>query len=481
MVHVQRNASASTLTCSPPWQLSGLPKQTPVLLALSGGADSRALLHLLAQQAKQDGFPLTVAHINHCIRGEEAERDADFCHRLANEYGLKLAYLREDVPALAAEHGRSLEEEAREVRYAFFAKLMEERSIPLLATAHHADDNLETVLFRLSRGSTLKGACGILPCRPFGKGFVVRPLLNATAEEIRTYCAKNSLEYVTDSTNELLCCARNRIRMEVIPVLEQLFPNPQKRVAQFAKYAKEDEDYLTEQAQRFLSEQPAKGLPMKELQSLPDAILRRVLRMYAKEHLDRELESKHTELLMQWVRTQQGSTERALYDGCLAVVENGSLRMVRGTSHLADLQSAVWQLQLGKTTLPCANIEVFTKKIEKNTKVHKLSTAPYIIIKGASAIIINSLYWRLRKQGDEIYFHGMHRKLRRLYNEKKIPPRIRQQLPLLCDDKGILWAPFVGMRDDVSFDGEDDYMVELLLPQDLWPMTEALTEDNPNN
>ena len=357
---------------------------------------------------------------------------------------------------------------------------MEERSIPLLATAHHADDNLETVLFRLSRGSTLKGACGILPCRPFGKGFVVRPLLNAAAEEIRAYCAQNCLEYVTDSTNELLCCARNRIRKEVIPVLEQLFQNPQKRVAQFARCAREDEDYLTEQAKKFLSEQPTHGLPMKALQPLPNAILRRVLRMYAKECLGKELESKHTELLMHWVRTQQGRTERVLYEGCLAVVENGNLRMVRGIAHTADLQTDVWQLQLGKATLPYANIEIFTKKIEKNTKVHKLSTAPYIIIKGASAIIINSLYWRLRRQGDEIYFHGMHRKLRRLYNEKKIPPRIRQQLPLLCDEKGILWAPFIGMRDGISYDGEEDYLVELLLPQDLRPMTDESTEDSLN-
>ncbi len=479
MIH--RNASAPTLPCIPPWQLSGLSKETPVLLALSGGADSRALLHLLVQLSKRDGFSLTVAHVNHCIRGEEAERDADFCRRLVAEYGLSLSELRADVPALAAAHGRSLEEEAREVRYAFFAELMEENNIPLLATAHHADDNLETVLFRLSRGSTLKGACGILPCRPFGKGFVVRPLLNATAEEIRAYCSAYGLEYVTDSTNEQLCCARNRIRMEVIPVLEQLFPNPQKRVAQFTECAREDEDCLSAQAQSFLSNQPAEGLSMKAHGSLPNANLRRVLRKYAKEHLGKELESKHTELLMQWVQTQPKVAERTLYEGCLAVVENGSLRMVRGAASAEISESTAWQLQLGKQTLSPTNIEVFTKKIEKNTNVHKLSTAPYIIIKGASAIIIKGLYWRLRQKGDEILFRGMHRKLRRLYNEKKIPPRIRQQLPLLCDQKGILWAPFIGIRDGVSFDGGDDYMVELLLPTELCPMTEEPTEDSLNN
>lgn len=467
----ERDAVAPSLTFLPPWRLSGLPKETPVLLALSGGADSRALLHLLALQARQEGFPLTVAHVNHCIRGEEAERDAAFCRRLAASYELPFFELRADVPALSAAHGRGLEEEAREVRYAFFSKLMEERSIPLLATAHHADDNLETVLFRLCRGSTLKGACGILPCRPFANGFVVRPLLNATAAEIRAYCTAQGLEYVTDSTNGQLCCARNRIRAEVVPVLEQLFSEPQKRVAQFANGAREDEEYLSAQAWDFLAAHPTDGLPLPELQALPNAILRRVIKRYASERLGMELESKHVELLMQWVRTPPQKAERTLYGGCVAAVENGYLRLLERAAVVEAPQDAIWPLQLGKQRLSPTNITTFTKKIEKKTKVHKLSTAPYIIIRDASDIIISGLYFRMRRQGDEIFLRGMHRKLRRLYNEQKIPPRIRRQLPLLCDAKGILWAPFIGMRDGASFGGGDDYLVELLLPPELCPVT----------
>ncbi len=468
----ERNASALTLSFVPPWQLAGLPKETPVLLALSGGADSRALLQLLVLQARQDGFPLTVAHVNHGIRGEEAERDADFCRRLVAAEGLPFFEQCADVPALAAAHGRGLEEEAREVRYAFFSKLMEEHHIPLLATAHHADDNLETVLFRLCRGSTLKGACGILPCRPFANGFVVRPLLNATAREIRAYCAAHALEYVTDSTNGQLCCTRNRIRMEVVPVLEQLFSEPQKRVAQFAECAREDEEYLAAQAQAFLTARaPTEDLSVKELQALPNAVLRRVLRLYVRERFGMEPESKHTEFLVQWIRTQPQNATRSLYGGRTAVIENGRLRLLEKTVAADALHGAIWQFRLGKQLLSPTNIAAFTKKIEKNTKVHKLSTAPYIIIRGVSDIIISGWYWRLRQQGDEIFLRGMHRKLRRLYNEKKIPPRIRQQLPLLCDAKGILWAPFIGLRDGAPFDGENDCMVELLLPPELCPAT----------
>lgn len=474
----ERNGTAFALSFVPPWRLSGLPKETPVLLALSGGADSRALLHLLVLQAQQDGFPLTVAHVHHGIRGEEAERDADFCRRLAATHKLSFFEFRADVPALAAAHGRSLEEEAREVRYAFFSKLMEERQIPLLATAHHADDNLETVLFRLCRGSTLKGACGILPCRPFANGFLVRPLLQATAAEIRTYCATLKLEYVTDSTNGQLCCTRNRIRAEVIPVLEQLFAEPQKRVAQFAASAREDEEYLSAQAHSFLWSRPsAEGLPLQELQVLPNALLRRVIKLYVREQLGTEPESKHTELLMQWVRTQPPSAARSLYGGCVATVENGCLRLLKQAPAAEVQTDAVWPLRLGKQRLSPTDVTVFAKKIEKNTKVHKLSTAPYIIIGGISDIIINGLYWRMRRPGDEIFLRGMHRKLRRLYNEKKIPPRIRCRLPLLCDEKGILWAPFVGLRDGASFDGAEDCMVELLLPQELCPVTNGASEN----
>jgi len=110
----------------PPWQQAGVDRESPVLLGLSGGADSRVLLHLLASASLRDGFPLLLAHVNHGIRGEEAIRDREFCKALAAEYGLELVILDADVPALAKENRRSLEEEARAVRYDFFARVMED-------------------------------------------------------------------------------------------------------------------------------------------------------------------------------------------------------------------------------------------------------------------------------------------------------------------------------------------------------------------
>ena len=181
-----------------PHALAGLPSDAALLLAFSGGIDSRVLLDLLSDLQKKNGFRLVLAHVNHGIRGDEALRDRDFCQKMAAEYGYEIRFLDADVPALAEQHGTGLEEEARRVRYDFFADLMKREGIPLLVTAHHADDNLETMLFRLCRGSGLRGLCGIPPVRRFGDGFLVRPMLASGLgrEEIERYAAEKHLSYV---------------------------------------------------------------------------------------------------------------------------------------------------------------------------------------------------------------------------------------------------------------------------------------------
>ena len=163
-----------------------------VLVGVSGGADSVALLDMM--QKEYPGAPMLLAHVNHGIRGEEALCDRAFCENVAKERGLEIVILDVDIPAIAKEKGQSLEEAAREVRYAFFADLMRERNIPVLLTAHHADDHLETILFRIARGTGLSGLCGIAPIRPFEMGHLVRPLLGFTKQGVLQYCKNNDSE-----------------------------------------------------------------------------------------------------------------------------------------------------------------------------------------------------------------------------------------------------------------------------------------------
>ena len=136
----------------PPHEMLSLPKETPVLLAFSGGADSASLLDMLSVSCKECGAPLYAAHLDHMIRKDEHERDRLFCQKAAENYGIRLFTECADIPAIAKENGQSEELAAREVRYSFFLKIMREYSIPILVTAHNADDNLETLIFNPTRG-----------------------------------------------------------------------------------------------------------------------------------------------------------------------------------------------------------------------------------------------------------------------------------------------------------------------------------------
>ena len=447
-----------------PWRLAGLPKESPVLLAFSGGADSTALLHLLWENSQADGYPLFLAHVNHGIRGEEALRDRAFCAQMAERYGLEIFFADVDIPALAAKNRRSLEEEAREVRYEFFASLMKEHSIPLLATAHHADDNLETLLFRLARGTTLHGLCGISPARAFGdEGVLVRPLLQVTRAEILDYCAQNQLDYMTDSTNADLFYARNKLRGKAVPVLEELFSSPQHRVTALCEELRLDEDFLSGSAKCFLEQWKEKGCLIRQLKEAHPAIQSRVLAAYVKEQTGYRLEQLHLRELLQMTELGQNGARRDLPFGWIAVIEQDRLRVMLASQTRAQPFSIPFSW--GRVRLQDSDIVIRVEKSRENTKIHNLSIASYIISNDFSAIMNGTLYWRTRVEGDTLVMGGMTRKLRKLYNQNKIPLRLREQMPLLCDENGVLWAPFVGARDGVP-SAKEGILIAVELPCD---------------
>lgn len=432
-----------------PWRLAGVSKSTPVLLAFSGGADSSVLLRLLWEDSQKEGYPLLLAHVNHGIRGEESLRDRDFCQRTAEGYGLEICFADPDIPTLAKESGRSLEEEARMARYAFFQALMRERSIPLLATAHHADDNLETLLFRLARGTSPKGLCGIPPARAFeGIGFLTRPLLQATRAEILRYAEEKRLEYVTDSTNAELICSRNKLRHQVIPVLEELFAEPSKRATDLCERMRQDEDFLTDCTSRFLENWAESGYLIQVLNEAHPAIKIRALSAYVQKKTGVSPEQKHLKEMLSMAETGRNGMQYRLSGDWIAAVEQNSLRLIAFESGAFKPFSMAFSY--GEFRLPDSKIRIRVKKMEENVKIHNLSTGAYIILKEQSGIINSALYWRSRREGDTLLMGGMTRRLRKLYNEKKIPLRLRERLPLLCDEQGILWAPFVGARDGAS-------------------------------
>jgi tRNA(Ile)-lysidine synthase len=453
-----KSAFASPIGFATPAALAGVAPDTPVLLALSGGADSRALLELLAEASKRDGFRLLLAHVNHGIRGEDAIRDREFCRTLAEHYGMEIALLDVNVPALAAERGQGIEETAREVRYEFFERLMRERGIPLLATAHHADDNLETLLFRICRGSGLRGLSAIAPCRPFGIGSLVRPLLRVSRREIEMLCEARGLEFVTDVTNADTAYARNRIRAEVIPILETLFDAPQGRVAEMTEGLRADEAYLSSVAEDFYEKHLTNGtLPRDPLASLASPIRSRVLRLWVEHEIGVEPERVHLQALDGLLlATEQTASEVALPCDHVALCEFGALRILpRDGSREADYRIP---LALGSVR-PCGEeIEITVTRTDAPRKIHNLYTQTCIISHTRFDIIKDGAHWRPYREGDRILRGGMHKRLRRCWNEAKIPTRLRGILPILCDSEGVLWAPYVGLRDGIPVNETNDLL-----------------------
>lgn len=255
--------------------------QRSVLVGLSGGADSIALLHIMHTLAKEYGFSVFAAHINHGLRGESAVRDEEFSRNLCNELGIRFFVKHADVKAYAKKLGISEELAGRQVRYDFFAELMAEHNIEYTATAHHKNDNAETLLMNFMRGSGTGGLCGI----PYKRDKYIRPLLDVSRCDIEKYCYDNGLDFVTDETNLDTVYTRNKIRNRLIPEIEKTFnPNFVDTVTQNAGIIRDDEDFLSISAEneykRIVSEGSA---DIKELVSLHKALGRRVIRMMIDE------------------------------------------------------------------------------------------------------------------------------------------------------------------------------------------------------
>lgn len=256
-------------------QYNLLPPDSHILCALSGGRDSVYLLHKLLEWAKERNLKISAAHFNHCLRGEESERDAQFVMDLCENIEVPLYVDRGDVQRYAQDNRMGAEEAARTMRYAFLNRVADHISADYIATAHHADDLAETMLFHLARGAGSKGLSGIPPKR----GRIVRPILTTTREEINRYLDAHKITYVEDSTNALDDCSRNLIRHQIIPVMNQLNPAFVHRAARAALLLREDDQCLQMQADTFLASHPIElGIDAQQLFALPSAVYSRVIR-----------------------------------------------------------------------------------------------------------------------------------------------------------------------------------------------------------
>lgn len=420
-----------------------------VLLAFSGGADSVLLFSLLQDYTKERHLPFAAAHVHHGIRGETAERDAAFCRDTAQAAGVPFFLCRVDTPAFAAEEGKGqgLEGAARTLRYRALDGLLTAHPIyGVCATAHHATDNLETLLLHLLRGSGIRGMCGIPPIR----GAYVRPLLSLSRAEILAAVEEEGLPYVTDETNGTDDYARNYLRHEVLPRISRIQASPEAAANRLCENLREDAAFLDRLAEQTCAEMVrGETVSRAALLALPHPLAVRVLgRMYLacggtgmpeRAHFLSCLRFLSSETVRGTYPLPGGvSVERYRDTVTVSVAGNDSavtydFPLKMGENHLGNGGGTLWLLHEEPA------------EFEKRTGiVYNLS----IQAKVDSATISGRLAVRTRHAGDVYRYGNMTRTVRRLLAGRHLPPRARAAWPIVYDERGIVWVPGFGVRDE---------------------------------
>jgi len=417
---------------------------TAVIVGFSGGADSSVLLSYFAAERERDpSLSVIAAHVNHMIRGAEADSDEEFCRRVCEELCIPFVSERIDVPALARERGCGTEEAARIARYGFFESLLERYPGAVAATAHSADDNLETVIFNLCRGSGVRGLCGIAPIRQR----YVRPLLCCTAAEIRSYAKERGIAYVTDSTNTDVAYTRNAVRKNIVPALREINSKAAESALRLSELAREDCDYIESEAKRLL----CGGITRRELSALHPALFARVIALMYESAAGgrRNLSEKN----IRDCRAVADSTEKKSISlpGGFSLFGYGDrvfvAREERGA--LEQLETKETPLIVGKPVVfggfcvLLSEKDEYIAQIEEN--VYNLSLHGHVDCDK----INGNLCVRSRRPGDVIKKGGMNKKLKKLLCDESIPQMLRDCLPIIEDGNGILFVPYIGARDGV--------------------------------
>ena len=398
-----------------------------VICALSGGADSVCLAHILRRLAPELSVKVECAHFNHRLRGAESDRDEAFVRHWCEENGVKLHVGSGDALAYARERQLSTETAARELRYAFFDTLGDGNT--RIATAHQANDNAETLLLHLTRGSGLHGLCGIPPVR----GRYIRPLLEVTREDVLAYLRENGLDHVEDSTNELDDAARNRIRHSVIPVLRELNPEFERACGRAIRLLRSDEQTLLLEAETLLHREGGKScLLASELRQAPAALASRAIRLAAGEWGVQPAE-KHISLVLALAESGNPSAAIGLPCGLTAAREYDRLRLSPAET---NTEFAEKTLIFGEwTVIPELGLEIFYGEPEKSVKINGKFTTWFF----KKEQICGKLIVRPRISGDYLRLPGRPGKtLKKWMIDERIPAKERSRLPVLADERGVL-------------------------------------------
>lgn len=382
-----------------------------VICAVSGGADSVALLFSMYLLREKLEITLEAAHFNHNLRGEESLRDETFVRELCARYDIPLHVASGEIHP----GKKGLEAAARDARYAFLESLPGK-----IATAHTADDNAETILMHLVRGTGLKGLGGIAPQR----GKLIRPMLGITRQEVEDFLAEWHLPHVEDSTNETDAFLRNRLRHHVMPLLQAENPRIAENLSQMALRLREDEACLTRQSHY-------ETLPEVEaLRTLPSAVRSRMLERFLKENGVREPEDVHIAQAEALVFSESPSASAAFPGGVTLSRQYGRLT----ANPTGEAFTPVTLTCPGSAEM--AGIRITCEPARELAQSENLLTV----------CPVGKISIRPRQTGDKIRLSGGSKSLKKLFIDRKIPAANRERIPVVCDETGILGVYSIGVN-----------------------------------
>ena len=430
-------------------EFSLLQSREHIIVGVSGGPDSLALLHGLNTLSPTYGWRLTAVHVHHQLRGGEADADARFVASFCREHHISYEVRQVNVRQYLDQYGGNLQDVARKLRYEAFADVADKLGVTKLALGHHADDQAETVLMRFLRGAGTRGLAGIPVKRQSGRLQIVRPLWRVWRRDIERYCDEFRLNPRHDSSNESSDYLRNHIRLELIPKLQQYNPQLKLGMLQLSEQLAAEEE-MWKKWTRVALERVLEGqgptqwtLSISEFHALSLALQRRVIQLilsYLSIH-----SWAHTESVRQLTNHASPSARCSLPHGWVAE-RDYSLLHIRKRETTAPAEDGYYvQLQIpGETYIPLnggARFETVVTRKELETAQRGMPWAVFDLRKLAGRVIV-----RTRQPGDRIHIVGMDgtKKVKDLFIDEKISRDKRNSWPLVADESGILWIP--GLR-----------------------------------
>ncbi len=418
-----------------------LSENDKVLIALSGGKDSVALLLFFAEFARELKITLFSAHVNHMIRGESADSDEKFCYELCQKLNIPFFSKKIHVPEISRQTSMSIEEAARKVRYEYLNSICDEYSLDKIATAHTASDNTETVLYNIARGCGLQGICGIPPVRDN----IIRPLIFCTKEETKQYCDFKNTLYCVDETNFQDCYDRNNIRNNVIPHMKKRNPSLDVSVSRLSYIAKCDRMLISSIADNFLIqhgnilplEETAKLFEDEKMMSCAHEIICKISNLTIP--FDIFMQCKNI------ITSRKTGKKVKLSNDVYLTINYDKIEIKREFKPIEYYQTVL---------LPEKRIKINGKiniTLSKEENVINYKNINNLTMKATFNFdkIYGDIFARKKKDGDSYSVSGMTRSVKKFFIDSKISREMREYTPVICDAKGIIWVPGMKVCDRV--------------------------------